>query len=74
MSAAAVDAFLGEAPRNPVRWIVFAAAISATVIDMFDTTIVNVAGPSIRARSTWRGARVHPWPAAASCGSRAALV
>ena len=32
-----------------MRWIVLAVVITATIMDMFDTTIVNVAGPSIRA-------------------------
>jgi MFS family permease len=32
-----------------VRWIVFAVVITATVTDVFDPTIVNVAAPSIRA-------------------------
>ena len=37
------------APRNPVRWFVFAVVIAANVMDLMDATIVNVAGPSIRA-------------------------
>jgi EmrB/QacA subfamily drug resistance transporter len=35
--------------RNPVRWFVFAVVIAANIIDLMDATIVNVAGPSIRA-------------------------
>jgi EmrB/QacA subfamily drug resistance transporter len=41
----------GAAPavRNPLRWFVFAVVIAANVMDLVDATIVNVAGPSIRA-------------------------
>src|ERR1700761_1228590 len=41
----------GTAPvaRNPLRWFVFAVVIAANVMDLMDATIVNVAGPSIRA-------------------------
>jgi EmrB/QacA subfamily drug resistance transporter len=35
--------------RNPLRWFVFAVVIAADVMDLMDSTIVNVAGPSIRA-------------------------
>jgi hypothetical protein len=35
-------------PRNPLRWFVFAVAITANIMDLMDATIVNVAGPSIR--------------------------
>jgi EmrB/QacA subfamily drug resistance transporter len=35
--------------RNPLRWFVFAVVIAANVMDLMDATIVNVAGPSIRA-------------------------
>ena len=34
--------------RNPLRWFVFAIAITANIMDLMDATIVNVAGPSIR--------------------------
>jgi EmrB/QacA subfamily drug resistance transporter len=34
--------------RNPLRWFVFAVIIAANVMDIMDSTIVNVAGPSIR--------------------------
>jgi EmrB/QacA subfamily drug resistance transporter len=34
---------------NPLRWFVFAVVIAANVMDLLDATIVNVAGPSIRA-------------------------
>ncbi len=34
--------------RNPLRWVVFAVVIAADVMDLTDSTIVNVAGPSIR--------------------------
>jgi EmrB/QacA subfamily drug resistance transporter len=34
--------------RNPLRWLVFAVVIAANVMDVMDSTIVNVAGPSIR--------------------------
>ncbi len=42
----------GEATRpvaNPLRWFVFAVVIAANIMDLMDATIVNVAGPSIRA-------------------------
>jgi EmrB/QacA subfamily drug resistance transporter len=39
-----------EAPvRNPLRWLVFAVVVAADVMDLMDSTVVNVAGPSIRA-------------------------
>jgi MFS family permease len=34
--------------RNPLRWFVFAVVLAANVMDLMDSTIVNVAGPSIR--------------------------
>jgi MFS family permease len=40
---------LAHAVRNPLRWFVFAVVIAANVMDLMDATIVNVAGPSIRA-------------------------
>jgi EmrB/QacA subfamily drug resistance transporter len=35
--------------RNPLRWFVFTVVIAANIMDLVDATIVNVAGPSIRA-------------------------
>src|SRR6202789_2260542 len=35
--------------RHPLRWCVFAVVIAANIMDLMDATIVNVAGPSIRA-------------------------
>jgi EmrB/QacA subfamily drug resistance transporter len=35
--------------RNPLRWLVFTVVIAANIMDLMDATIVNVAGPSIRA-------------------------
>src|SRR6202453_4265872 len=40
---------LKNAARNPLRWFVFAVVIAANIMDLMDATIVNVAGPSIRA-------------------------
>src|SRR3984885_12298803 len=37
------------AARNPLRWFVFGVVIAANIMDLMDATIVNVAGPSIRA-------------------------
>jgi EmrB/QacA subfamily drug resistance transporter len=37
------------AVRNPLRWFVFVVVIAANIMDLMDATIVNVAGPSIRA-------------------------
>ena len=37
------------AARNPLRWLVFAVVIAANIMDLMDATIVNIAGPSIRA-------------------------
>jgi EmrB/QacA subfamily drug resistance transporter len=34
--------------RNPLRWLVFAVVLAANVMDLMDSTIVNIAGPSIR--------------------------
>jgi EmrB/QacA subfamily drug resistance transporter len=39
----------GAVVRNPLRWFVFAVVVAADVMDLMDSTIVNVAGPSIRA-------------------------
>jgi EmrB/QacA subfamily drug resistance transporter len=44
-----VGAAVQPASRNPVRWFVFAVVIAANIMDLMDATIVNVAGPSIRA-------------------------
>lgn len=38
----------GSVTRNPLRWFVFAVVVVANVMDLMDSTIVNVAGPSIR--------------------------
>jgi EmrB/QacA subfamily drug resistance transporter len=43
------DEVLANAVRNPLRWFVFAVVIAANIMDLMDATIVNVAGPSIRA-------------------------
>ncbi len=39
-----------EAPpeRHPLRWAIFAVVLLANLMDLIDSTIVNVAGPSIR--------------------------
>ncbi len=34
---------------HPLRWFVFAVVIAANIMDLMDATIVNIAGPSIRA-------------------------
>src|SRR4051794_31659836 len=34
---------------HPLRWIVLAVVMAANMMDLMDATIVNVAGPSIRA-------------------------
>jgi EmrB/QacA subfamily drug resistance transporter len=44
-----LDGALRAVARNPVRWFVFAVVIAANIMDLMDATIVNVAGPSIRA-------------------------
>jgi EmrB/QacA subfamily drug resistance transporter len=36
------------AARDALRWLVFAVVVAADVMDLMDSTIVNVAGPSIR--------------------------
>ncbi len=33
--------------RTPLRWIVFAVVFAANIMDLLDSTIVNIAGPSI---------------------------
>jgi EmrB/QacA subfamily drug resistance transporter len=46
------DADIGkmlQPARNPLRWFVFTVVIAANIMDLMDATIVNVAGPSIRA-------------------------
>jgi EmrB/QacA subfamily drug resistance transporter len=40
---------MSPADPNALRWFVFAVVIAANVMDLLDATIVNVAGPSIRA-------------------------
>ena len=59
--------------RNPLRWFVFAVDVAADVMDLMDSTIVNVAGPSILATEllmisqepqrwpVWLGAVVLAW-------------
>lgn len=37
------------AQRNPYRWYVFAVMLAGEVMDVLDSTIVNVAGPSLKA-------------------------
>src|SRR6202012_6079372 len=36
-------------PRSRVRWIVFGVVFAANIMDLLDSTIVNIAGPSIHA-------------------------
>ena len=48
-SALPNTAYTPPAARNPLRWFVFAVVIAANIMDLMDATIVNVAGPSIRA-------------------------
>jgi EmrB/QacA subfamily drug resistance transporter len=43
------SAAAGPANRYPLRWLVFAVVIAANIMDLMDATIVNIAGPSIRA-------------------------
>ena len=45
----ASEAAWTPAVRNPLRWFVFTVVIAANIMDLMDATIVNVAGPSIRA-------------------------
>ena len=49
LATAAATANTSPAARNPLRWFVFAVVIAANIMDLMDATIVNVAGPSIRA-------------------------
>ena len=51
------------AARNPLRWFVFAVVIAANIMDLMDATIVNIAGPSIRA-ALGGGASTLQWLAA----------
>jgi EmrB/QacA subfamily drug resistance transporter len=50
--------------RNPLRWFVFAVVVAANVMDLMDATIVNVAGPSVRA-ALGGGASTLQWLPAA---------
>ena len=36
-------------PAHPKRWLAFAAVVAASFMDLIDTMVANVAGPSIRA-------------------------
>lgn len=38
-----------EQPPFPLRWVVFAAVLIADIMDLVDSTIMNVGGPSIQA-------------------------
>jgi EmrB/QacA subfamily drug resistance transporter len=51
------------AARNPLRWFVFAVVIAANIMDLMDATIVNVAGPTIRAALGGSGSTLQ-WLAA----------
>ena len=42
-------AVLETTPRLRNRWLAFAAALAATLMDLMDSTIANVAAPAIRA-------------------------
>src|SRR6201999_4130615 len=46
------------------RWVVLAVVLAAEVMDLMDSTIVNVAGPSIR-RDLGGGASTLQWLSAA---------
>ncbi len=48
-ATATATANTSTAVVNPLRWFVFAVVIAANIMDLMDATIVNVAGPSIRA-------------------------
>lgn len=48
-SSAGVGTVHEPTTRNPLRWLIFAVVIAANIMDLLDATIVNVAGPSIRA-------------------------
>ena len=47
-----------------LRWVVLAVVLAAEVMDLMDSTIVNVAGPSIR-RDLGGGASTLQWLSAA---------
>jgi EmrB/QacA subfamily drug resistance transporter len=47
--AGPLEAATRSAARNPLRWFVLAVVLAANIMDLIDATIVNVAGPSIRA-------------------------
>jgi EmrB/QacA subfamily drug resistance transporter len=53
----------GSAPYR-LRWIVLAVVLAAEVMDLLDSTIVNVAGPSVR-RDLGGGASTLQWLSAA---------
>jgi EmrB/QacA subfamily drug resistance transporter len=48
-TATAVDSAKAALVANPIRWLVLAVVMAANMMDLMDATIVNVAGPSIRA-------------------------
>ena len=49
VSTTAPGGVLANVARNPLRWFVFAVVIATNIMDLMDATIVNIAGPSIRA-------------------------
>src|ERR1700678_4771639 len=59
----APGASTAPAARNPLRWFVFAVVIAANIMDLMDATIVNVAGPTIRAALGGSGSTLQ-WLAA----------
>jgi EmrB/QacA subfamily drug resistance transporter len=47
MTTLQLPAATATAARNPLRWIVFAVVFAANIMDLLDSTIVNIAGPAI---------------------------
>jgi EmrB/QacA subfamily drug resistance transporter len=54
------DAGGATAPPYPLRWIVAAVVLAANLMDVLDSTIVNIAGPSIH-RDLGGGADTLQW-------------
>jgi hypothetical protein len=52
------------------RWLAFAAALAATLMDLLDSTIANVAAPFIRKDLGGSYADVQWIPATSSCRPR----
>src|SRR3984957_15604690 len=62
------------AARNPLRWCVFAVVTPPNIMDLMDATIVNIAGPSIRAALGGSASTLQWLPAGYTLASPVVLI